>query len=149
MPRGEAVTEALRTAVRLAHTPAPAEGLCGGFAAYEAWTARLRQPPEEPGLHGHAFAASILLTSRRAAATFLRRVAREAAARPAGYLREAAGCFARVARRLDGARPLMDFPWDLSWTPQNREREAALMERNLEDERAAIALIEQALPLLG
>jgi len=149
MERRDAIWESLRTAVRLARSPSVAEGTRNGLTAYETWVRKLKNPPEKPNLHGHAYVSSILLTSRQAAADYVRLVAKEVKPDAAEHLRAAADRYESVAKRLWQNRGLMKHPWDKSWTPENRAKEANMMLANLTDERVAVAEIEQAFAAEG
>ena len=149
MGRRDAFWESLRTAVRLARDPSLAEGTKNGLTAYETWIRKLKNPPEKANLHGHAYVTSILLTSRRAAADYVRLVAKEVKPEVAKHLRAAAQRYESVAKRLWTNRGLMKHPWDKSWTPENRGKEAQMTLQNLTDERVAIAEIEKAFAAEG
>ena len=142
--RREAIVGSLRNALQLARTPSLEKDTTNGLAAYETWVKKLRNPPEKPNLHGHAYVTSILLTSRRAAADYLRKTAKEVKPEAAKHLLAAADRYEGVAKRLWKNRGLMKHPWDKSWTPENRAKEAEVMLANLTDERAAVAEIEEA-----
>jgi len=147
--RRDAVWESLRTAVSLGRNPKLDEGLRGGLGAYETWIRKLKNPPEKANLHGHAYVTSILLTSRRAAADYLRQIAEEFDPDTAEHLWAAADRYERVSKRLWDNRGLMKHPWEKSWTSENRGKEAQMMLQNLTDERVAIAEIEQAFAAEG
>ena len=143
--RRAAVVESLRNALRLARTPSLGKGTTNGLAAYETWIKKLKNPPQKPNLHGHAYVSSILLTSRQAAADYLRQIADEFEPDAAKRLRAAADRYERVSKRMWDNRGLMEYPWDKSWTAENRAKEAEMMLADLTDERAAVAEIEGAL----
>ena len=100
-------------------------------------------------MHGNAFSYSQLLTSRRSAADYLRRVADELGRDAAPHLQSAADRYERIARRLDEARDCVKHPWDKSWTPENRAKQSAILRESLEDERAAVDEIRKALETLS
>ena len=77
-PRRDSVLWSLRKAVELAAKPAEKNGeRLYGFAAYATWIAAIEDNREDASKHGNAFSYSQLLTSRRAAAEYLRQVADE------------------------------------------------------------------------
>jgi hypothetical protein len=147
-PRPQVVRESLETVVELARTPSFGEGTLNGFAAYEAWADDLETLQDRPNLHANAYVYAILLTSRAAAAEYLRAISAEVAGEAAGRLRSAAERYATVSRRLLDGRSCIAQPWEESWTPVNRAREAEIMRANLEDERVAVGELQQALAVL-
>ncbi|MHC4561399.1 MAG: DOMON domain-containing protein [Planctomycetota bacterium] len=150
MDRREAIVESLRIAIELAEMPAPDEGGDAyGFVAYEWWIEGLRNPPEEVNLHANAYGYAILLTSRQAAADYLRLIAEEVKPEAAKHLLVAAEKYAGVAKRMYDGRECVEHPWDENWTPENRTIEADIMAANLADERIAIEEIKQALAAMG
>jgi len=150
MDRREAIVESLRMATELAEMPAPDEGGdAHGFTAYEWWIDGLRNPPEEVNLHANAYGYAILLTSRQAAADYLRLIADELGGEASKHLLAAAQKYGNVAERMYDGRHCIDHPWDESWTPENRTIEADIMAANLADERVAIDEIKAALAAMG
>ena len=148
-PRRESILQSLRGAIDLATKPAEKGGeRCYGFGAYETWIAGLEEDREGTSLHGNAFSYSQLLTSRRAAAEYLRRVADELGGDAALPLRAASERYDGIAQRLDDGRDCVKHPWDEAWTPENRTKEAGMLRDSLEDERAAVAEIRKALGTL-
>ena len=85
------------------------------------------------------------MTSRQAAADYLRLIAGEVDAEAGPHLLAAAEKYAAVAARMYDGRHCIDHPWDESWTPENRAIEADIMAANLADERVAIEEIKAAL----
>ena len=149
-PQRESVMRSLCDAVELATKPAEKDGQRRfGFAAYETWIEALEEDRKDVSTHGNAFSYSQLLTSRRAAAAYLRRVAEEMGGDAAGPLRAAADRYEAVAQRLDAGRDCVKHPWDESWTPENLAREASILRESLEDDRAAVGEIGKALRTLG
>ena len=57
----------------------------------------------------------------------------------------AAAHYDRIAARLQEGEACADFPWDKTFTPENRRLEAGILKQSLADERAAITEIERAL----
>ncbi len=153
--RRETLLASLRTAVQLARTESfhvRAETFASGFAGYEAWIDGLRNHEGEPSgqmLHANAYGYAILLTSRAAAAEYLRSIQRELGPAVGEHLRPAADRYEHVHRRLLAGRDCVAHPWEESWTPQNRRIESDLMSQSLADERVAISQIEQALAAIG
>ena len=145
-PRRDSVLRSLRLAVELAEKSAEGGGKrLYGSAAYAAWIAALEEDREDASKHGNAFSYTQLLTSRRAAAKYLRQVADEMDGDAAGRLRAAADRYEAIARRLDAGKACVKHPWDESWTPENRAKEVSILRDSLADERAAVAEIEKAL----
>ena len=148
--RRDSVLKSLRTAVELATHPAKKDGSrLFGPAAYEAWIAALEEDRKDASKHGNAFSYSQLLTSRRAAAEYLRKVADELGADAAPHLRTAADRYDAVAKRLDEGRDCVMWPWEENWTPENRGEEAAILRQCLADEKVAVSGIATALAALG
>ena len=143
--RDQAVAESLRTAIDMATAEAEGEGVRVGLAAYDAWIEGLRNPPEKVNLHANAYGLAILLTSRAAAGEYLRGVADELAGDAGVHLAAAAERYQQISDRLSAARGAMAYPWDRSWTAENREIQARALEAGRDDERAAIDEIERAL----
>jgi beta-lactamase regulating signal transducer with metallopeptidase domain len=150
VPRRQAVIESLRTAAILWRTEAFGDGdIHCGRAGYDAWMQVLADPPEDVMLHGNAFCYSSLLTSRRAAAEYLRMVADGLGGEAAGHLVEAADRYDAVAARLDAGKECVSWPWDEKWTPENRAEQADILRACQADEAAAVGEIEAALAALG
>jgi beta-lactamase regulating signal transducer with metallopeptidase domain len=147
--RRDSVVRSLQTAIELASRPAESEGdRLFGTAAYEVWIAAV-QSGEDVSLHGNAFSYSQLLTSRQAAAEYLRGVAGELGGDAAGHLRTAAGCYDAVYRRLREGQACVAQPWEESWTPENRAKEAQILRACLAEEAVALAETAAALRALG
>ncbi|MFO7956157.1 MAG: M56 family metallopeptidase [Candidatus Brocadiia bacterium] len=148
--RRESVIRSLRTAVELANRGSEKDGeRLFGFEAYGAWIAALEEDREDAWKHGNAFSYSQVLTSRQAAAAYLRRVADELGGDAAGHLRAAADRYAAIARRLEEGKDCVMWPWEEKWTVKNRAKEADLLRRSQADERAAVAEIAAALKAEG
>jgi RNA polymerase sigma-70 factor, ECF subfamily len=145
--RREAVLASLQTAIDLAHTTSFGN-YASGFAAYRAWINILENPQEDTNRHGNAYCYAILTTSRKAAVNYLRTIAAQSQTEPARGLLIAADCYERIAERLRAGQECVAWPWDKSWTAQNRANLAHIMRQNLTDEEQAIAAIEQALVLM-
>jgi hypothetical protein len=149
-PRHDAVIDSLRAAVELAQRPAEKDGERQfGVGAYESWIAALEENREGVSLHGNAFSYSQLLTSRNAAAEYLRGIAAQVDEAAAAHLQTAASHYERVSQRLSVGRDCVEHPWEENWTPENRATEARLLRASLVDERQAVAEIEAALAGLG
>jgi len=119
----------------------------GVFAAYETWIATLDKGRDGVDVAGNAFSYTQLLSSRRAAAEYLSKVAGKLGGQAASHLSSAAESYETVAQRLDSGRDCV-AAWGMSWTPENREKQASLLRKSLADERLAIAEIEKALEVL-
>ncbi|KPK41865.1 MAG: hypothetical protein AMK72_14840, partial [Planctomycetes bacterium SM23_25] len=147
--RRESVVRSLQAGVELARRPAEEDGgRLYGFQAYEAWIAALEQDRQDASKHGNAFSYSQLLTSRAAAAEYLRKVAGGFGDEATSHLRAAADRYESISQRLWDGRACVESPWDKSWTAENRAIEARIMRDNLADDQTAIAEIEKALALL-
>jgi RNA polymerase sigma-70 factor (ECF subfamily) len=142
--RREARLRSLRAAVELARTESFGE-YASGFAAYQLWINTLENPGGNTDLLGNAYCYAILLTSREAAAEYLRRSADDFAAEPTAKLRSVADHYQAVSERLWSGRECVTWPWKERWTAENRALQADLMRQNLADERKAIAELEKAL----
>ncbi|MHC4985524.1 MAG: hypothetical protein ACYTFO_05140, partial [Planctomycetota bacterium] len=149
MDRREAIVESLRMAVAFAETPLSEEDVAYGFAAYEWWIDGLLHPPDDVNVHANAYGYVILMTSRQAAADYLKLITGEFDEDTAEHLLAAADKYAAVAARMYDARHGVGYPWDEYWTPENRAIEAAVMAANLADERVAIEAIKAALAAMG
>ena len=147
--RREAIVESLRMAVAFAETPPSKEDMAFGFVAYEWWIEGLRNPPDDVNVHANAYGYVIQMTSRQAAADYLKLIVGEFDEDTAKHLLAAADGYAAVAKRMYDARHCVDHPWDESWTPENRAIEADIMAANLADERVAIDEIKAALAAMG
>jgi len=151
-PRDRAIAS-LRRAVTLARTesyPWDDRGpTYGGFAGYEAWIRDLEDTAKEDlNPHGNAYNYAILATSRAAASTYLTRISGDFDEETAERLRAAAARYDQIAYRLQEGKACAEFPWDKSFTPENRALEAGIMNENLADERVAIDSIEKTLASL-
>ncbi len=142
----ESVIASLHRAVKLAKEGGVKErgGGDGAFAAYETWIATLEEGEGVIDTGGNAFSYTQLLSSRQAAAEYLRKVADALGGQVANHLRTAAGFYETIAQRLDDGKACVSA-WDKSWTPENREKEASLLRLGLADEQRAIGEIERAL----
>lgn len=148
--RWESVVRSLQTAVELARRPAEEDGnRLYGFAAYEGWLSAVEEDRDDVSLHGNAFSYSQLLTSREAAAEYLRGIAEQSGGQAAEHLHAAADRYRSIFERMWDGQDCVAWPWDENWTPENRAIEAQIMRDNLADERAAIAQIEKALAAVG
>ena len=145
MDRREAIGESLRMAVAFAETSPSEKDMAFGFIAYEWWIDGLRNPPDDVNVHANAYGYVILMTSRQAAADYLKLIAGEFDQDTAKHLLAAADRYAAIAKRMYDGRHCADYPWDESWTPDNRALEADIMAANLADERVAIDEIKAAL----
>ena len=148
------VIASLRRAVTLAKTesyPWDDRGpTYGGFAGYKAWVRDLEDTAKEDlNPHGNAYNYAILATSRAAASEYLTRISDDFDEEISEQLRAAAARYDRIADRMQEGKECAEFPWDKSFTPENRALEATIMKENLDDEHAAIAEIQRTLESLA
>lgn len=123
-----------------------------GFNAYQSWAKTLRAPPsEELNLHAYFYCYAILISSRDAAAKYLKIIAPTFDEEVGRRLLSAYDRYDAIQDRLWNNRTcVMDkwADWDSKWIPENRQRVAAVLDACLEDERKAIAEIEKSLEIV-
>jgi|APSaa5957512576_1039674.scaffolds.fasta_scaffold245810_1 hypothetical protein len=61
------------------------------------------------------------------------------------FILAAADRYGAIAQRLDAGKNCVIWPWEETWTPENRAMGVGLMRQNLADGRMAIAQLEAAL----
>lgn len=123
-----------------------------GFHAYQSWASTLRTPPAEKlNLHAYYYVYSILISSRNAAAKYLKIITPSYDDQVKELLLAASERYDAVSKRLwDNRAAITDewAGWDRKWTPENRETIAEVLDACLADERVAIAEIEEAIAVL-
>jgi RNA polymerase sigma factor (sigma-70 family) len=148
--RRESAVWSLRKAVSLARMAPEDNGYrLFGFDAYDAWISAVEKNREGASLHGNAFSYSQLLTSREAAAHYLRAVAEEFGGEAGERLHTAADGYLAIYQRLWDGQSCVMWPWEENWTPENRAVEAQILRECLAEERRAVSEIEAALIALG
>ncbi|MFC1452262.1 hypothetical protein ACFLSJ_02835 [Verrucomicrobiota bacterium] len=123
-----------------------------GFNAYQSWANTLRDPPAEKlNLHAYYYIYSILISSRNAAAKYLKIIAPSYDEQAKEHLLAASDRYDAARERLWNSRTCITDKWegwDSKWTPENRQKIAAVLDACLADERVAVAEIEKALEII-
>ncbi len=146
--RDQAVLESLRSAVILAHTESFQDGdVASGSASYELWISVLEDWQDDGAQQGNGFHYSQLMTSREAAADYLRGVADDMDGEAAEHLHSAADRYRAIFERMWEGQDCVVW-WD-GWTAEDRAAEAEILRECLAYEREAVAEIEKALAVLA
>jgi hypothetical protein len=144
--RSEAVLRSLHLAVEFWNRPAEKRGERRfGTDAYRVWIEALETNREGVSKHGNAFSYSQVITSRQAAAGYLRSVAGGFGEGAERHLLSAAGRYEGISKDLFRHKDLVMWPWEENWTEANRSAEVALLRASLEHENQAIEDIAAAL----
>jgi len=165
--RQQVLLTSLRTAVELAYTPNH-DSYAGGFTAYEAWIAGLREDKEIAALdkaalsgkvHANAYCLEMLADARRAAAAYLRDIApKYFSADETTHLLQAAAYYQQITdllttRTKDLPLPWEMYPWNLQggagWIPAMRQAQANRLQEVDTIERQAIAELQTVLAAEG
>jgi len=154
----QVVIESLRTAITLHNTSAYGHhpfqhftDYASGAAAYDAWASALLAADEDVPdavLHTNAHTYGTLTNARTAAATYLKGISSGLGNDAADHLNDAAGLYDHVRRRLFDERDCVADPWRESWTEDNREAQADLLQECKAAEAEAVAEIERALAVI-
>lgn len=146
----QVVMDSLRQAQIFAtHAPENqgANGMYHGFGSYGIWIDALEHRPEKMHPQSNGFTYSQLLSSRQAAADYLRKETAGFDSANADRLRTAADRYAAIAARLRAGSDCVGTPYERTWNAINRAREVELLKQCLADERAAVDLIARVAPL--
>ena len=154
------LVRSLEIAVELAHAKA-FDRYASGFAAYDVWIAGLRDASRfedterrEQEMHANAHCYYSLVDARAAAASYLRSIAGEFDGEAGEHLSLAAEQYGRIHEILCRRCPTEVAPMRFAlgeggtWTQEQREAQAELLEAAFGVERAAVRELEGALEAL-